>query len=216
MDMTTNFYSAWIAGFTVCASLIVSIGAQNLYVLRQAVHGEHVKACVALCVLSDGLLVALGVAGMAQMLASYPALAQYLTLGGAAFLLAYGLFALRRMWLAPDAAMEAGERMAAPRGMMSVLAALVAITLLNPHVYLDTVLLMGSIGAQQEGAGRWSYVMGAASASCLWFVLLAMAGRRLKHLFANPGAWRVMDGITGVMMLCLAWWVANSALGMEI
>ena len=108
MDMTTNFYSAWIAGFTVCASLIVSIGAQNLYVLRQAVQGEHVKACVALCVLSDGLLVALGVAGMAQMLARYPALAQYLTLGGAAFLLAYGLFALRRMWLAPDAAMEGG------------------------------------------------------------------------------------------------------------
>ena len=216
MDMTTNFYSAWIAGFTVCASLIVSIGAQNLYVLRQAVQGEHVKACVALCVLSDGLLVALGVAGMAQMLTSYPALAQYLTLGGAAFLLAYGLFALRRMWLAPDAAMEIGGRRAAPRGMTSVLAALAAITLLNPHVYLDTVLLMGSIGAQQEGAGRWSYVIGAASASCLWFVLLAMAGRRLKHLFANPGAWRVMDGITGVMMLCLAWWVANSALGMEI
>ncbi|UUC95791.1 MULTISPECIES: LysE/ArgO family amino acid transporter [Comamonas] len=216
MDMTTNFYSAWIAGFTVCASLIVSIGAQNLYVLRQAVQGEHVKACVALCVLSDGLLVALGVAGMAQMLTSYPALAQYLTLGGAAFLLAYGLFALRRMWLAPDAAMEIGGRRAAPRGMTSVLAALAAITLLNPHVYLDTVLLMGSIGAQQEGAGRWSYVMGAASASCLWFVLLAMAGRRLKHLFANPGAWRVMDGITGVMMLGLAWWVASSALGMEV
>lgn len=80
-----------MAGFTVCASLIVSIGAQNLYVLRQAVQGEHVKACVALCVLSDALLVALGVAGMAQMLTSYPALAQYLTLGGAAFLLAYGL-----------------------------------------------------------------------------------------------------------------------------
>ena len=88
MDTTTNFYSAWIAGFTVCASLIVSLGAQNLYVLRQAVQGEHVKACVALCVLSDALLVALGVAGMAQMLTSYPALAQYLTLGGAAFLLA--------------------------------------------------------------------------------------------------------------------------------
>ena len=112
--------------------------------------------------------------------------------------------------------MEAGECRAAPRGMMSVLAALAAITLLNPHVYLDTVLLMGSIGAQQEGSGRWSYVVGAASASCLWFVLLAMAGRRLKHLFANPGAWRVMDGITGVMMLGLAWWVASSAFGMDV
>ena len=216
MDTTTNFYSAWIAGFTVCASLIASIGAQNLYVLRQAVQGEHVKSCVALCVLSDALLVALGVAGMAQMLARYPSLAQYLTLGGAAFLLAYGLFAFRRMWLAPDAAMDAQEPQNAPRGMMSVLAALAAITLLNPHVYLDTVLLMGSIGAQQEGAGRWSYVIGAASASCLWFVLLALAGRRLRHWFANPRAWQVMDGITGVMMLGLAWWVASSAWAMEI
>lgn len=216
MDTTTNFYSAWIAGFTVCASLIASIGAQNLYVLRQAVQGEHVKSCVALCVLSDALLVALGVAGMAQMLARYPSLAQYLTLGGAAFLLAYGLFAFRRMWLAPDAAMDAQEPQSAPRGMVSVLAALAAITLLNPHVYLDTVLLMGSIGAQQEGAGRWSYVIGAASASCLWFVLLALAGRRLRHWFANPRAWQVMDGITGVMMLGLAWWVASSAWAMEI
>lgn len=216
MDTTTNFYSAWIAGFTVCASLIASIGAQNLYVLRQAVQGEHVKSCVALCVLSDALLVALGVAGMAQMLARYPSLAQYLTLGGAAFLLAYGLFAFRRMWLAPDAAMDAQEPQSAPRGMMSVLAALAAITLLNPHVYLDTVLLMGSIGAQQEGSGRWSYVIGAASASCLWFVLLALAGRRLRHCFANPRAWQVMDGITGVMMLGLAWWVASSAWAMEI
>ena len=215
MDMTTNFYSAWMAGFTVCASLIVSIGAQNLYVLRQAVQGEHVSACVTLCVISDALLVALGVAGMAQMLASYPALAQYLTLGGAAFLLAYGLFALRRMWLAPETGLQADQRKTAPRGAMSVLAALAAITLLNPHVYLDTVLLMGSIGAQQEGAGRWSYVMGAASASCLWFVLLALAGRRLKHLFANPRAWRIMDGITGVMMLSLAWWVAGSALSLQ-
>ena len=216
MDTTTNFYSAWIAGFTVCASLIASIGAQNLYVLRQAVQGEHVKSCVALCVLSDALLVALGVAGMAQMLARYPSLAQYLTLGGAAFLLAYGLFAFRRMWLAPDAAMDAQEPPSAPRGMMNVLAALAAITLLNPHVYLDTVLLMGSIGAQQEGSGRWSYVIGAASASCLWFVLLALAGRRLRHCFANPRAWQVMDGITGVMMLGLAWWVASSAWAMEI
>jgi len=97
LNMTVNFASAWLAGFTVCASLIVSIGAQNLYVLRQAVQGEHVRACVAWCVFADAALVTLGVAGMSQMLASYPELAHYLTLGGAAFLLAYGLLALRRM-----------------------------------------------------------------------------------------------------------------------
>lgn len=207
-----NFSSAWLAGFTVCASLIVSIGAQNLYVLRQAVRGEHVRACVAWCVLSDVALVTLGVLGMAQVLASYPQLAYVLTLGGAVFLLCYGLFALRRMVVASESgAEEAPEKSASPRGLMPVLAALAAITLLNPHVYLDTVLLMGSIGARQEGVDRWSYVIGAASASFLWFVLLAAAGQRMKRLFANPRAWRILDGITGVMMLGLAWWVAESA-----
>jgi L-lysine exporter family protein LysE/ArgO len=208
-----NLSSAWLAGFTVCASLIVSIGAQNLYVLRQAVRGEHVHACVAWCVLSDAALIALGVLGMARVLASYPQLAYALTLGGAAFLLCYGLFALRRMAMAPEAGAEdAAEKCAsASRGLIPVLAALAAITLLNPHVYLDTVLLMGSIGARQEGVGRWSYVVGAASASLLWFVLLAAAGQRMKRLFANPRAWRIMDGITGVTMLGLAWWVAESA-----
>lgn len=216
---TSDLSSAWLAGFTVCISLIVSIGAQNLYVLRQAVQGEHVRACVTWCVISDAVLVAIGVAGMSQMLEQRPGLAYYLTLGGAVFLLAYGLFALRRMWLAPDAALNADERAdkrsLAPRSLMSVMAALAAITLLNPHVYLDTVLLMGSIGAQQQGVSRWTYVMGAASASLSWFVLLAYAGQRMKGIFANPKAWRVMDGITGVMMLALAWWVASGVMQMD-
>ena len=213
--LSSEFSSAWLAGFTVCISLIVSIGAQNLYVLRQAVQGEHVRACVTWCVLSDAILVAVGVAGMSQMMVRYPGLAYYLTLGGAIFLLAYGLFALRRMWLAPDAAMHAEKRVLAPRSLMSVMAALAAITLLNPHVYLDTVLLMGSIGAQQQGVSRWSYVMGAACASLSWFVLLAFAGQRMKGIFANPKAWRVMDGLTGVMMLTLAWWVASGLTQMD-
>ena len=206
---SSDLSSAWLAGFTVCISLIVSIGAQNLYVLRQAVQGEHVRACVTWCVISDALLVGVGVAGMSQMLERHPGLAYYLTMGGAVFLLAYGLFALRRMWLAPDAAMHADKRAMAPRSLMSVIAALAAITLLNPHVYLDTVLLMGSIGAQQQGVSRWTYVIGAACASLSWFVLLAFAGQRMKGIFANPKAWRVMDGVTGVMMLSLAWWVAS-------
>ena len=206
--------SAWFAGFTVCASLIISIGAQNLYVLRQAVQGERIRACVAWCVVSDVTLVLLGVAGMSQMMASYPELAYYLTMGGALFLLAYGLFALRRALMPADAGMPAGDRKLAPRSLGAVLAALAAITLLNPHVYLDTVLLMGSIGARQEGVGRWSYVLGAACASLSWFVLLAFAGQRMKRLFDHPKAWRIMDGLTAVMMLSLAWWVGSSAMAM--
>lgn len=206
---TANISSSWLAGFTVCLSLIVSIGAQNLYVLRQAVHGQHVRACVAWCVVSDVVLIGLGVAGMAQLLGDKPDLARYLTLGGALFLLAYGLMALWRMAMAPAAQLAASSQLA-PRGLLGVLSTLAVITLFNPHVYLDTVLLMGSIGARQEGALKWVYVIGAASASLSWFVLLAFAGRRMKRLFEKPRAWRILDGLTGVMMLALAWWVASS------
>lgn len=207
--------STWLAGFTVCLSLIVSIGAQNLYVLRQAVNGRHIRACVAWCVLADALLIGIGVAGMAQVLGDSPRLAYYLTLGGAVFLLAYGLMALWRMVTAPDASLGANAdgdaaqktTAAARRSLWSVLGALVVITLFNPHVYLDTVVLVGSIGARQDGMLKWVFVLGAACASLTWFVTLAHAGKRMQKLFANPLSWRILDGLTGVMMLTLAWWV---------
>ena len=217
---TSNMTSTWLAGFTVCLSLIVSIGAQNLYVLRQAVSGQHVRACVAWCVFSDAMLIAIGVAGMAQVLGNSPTLAYYLTLGGAIFLLAYGLMALWRMATAADASVSAGEEGVkgtkgdaaqsasfTRRSLWSVLGALVVITLFNPHVYLDTVVLVGSIGARQDGMLKWIFVLGAACASLFWFVTLAQAGKRMQKLFENPMAWRILDGLTGVMMLTLAWWV---------
>lgn len=202
--------SAWFAGFTVCLSLIASIGAQNLYVLRQAVQGEHVRACVAWCVASDALLVGLGVAGMARLLAGAPALAHLLQLGGALFLLAYGLFAWHRAFFAPAAGLGA-QGGGVARGVLGVVSGLALITLLNPHVYLDTVVLIGSIGARQDGWLKWVFVLGAASASLAWFVALACAGRRLRGVFASPRAWRVLDGLTGAMMFALAWWVWRSA-----
>lgn len=203
--------ASWIAGFTVCLSLVATIGAQNLYVLRQAVQGEHVRACVAWCVASDALLVGVGVAGMAQLLGSSPALAQWLQWGGALFLLAYGLFAWHRALFVPPVVPEAagGERVA--RGLLGVVSGLAVITLFNPHVYLDTVVLIGSIGARQEGWLKAVFVLGAASASLAWFLVLAFAGRRLRGVFANPRAWQVMDGLTGVLMFALAWWVWQGA-----
>ncbi|MBO9680085.1 MAG: LysE family transporter [Acidovorax sp.] len=198
--------ASWLAGFTVCLSLIVSIGAQNLYVLRQAVHGRHVRACVALCVACDALLIGAGVAGMAQLLGQAPRLAYYLTLGGVLFLLAYGLFAWRRALFSPGAGLDAA-RGGVERGLIGVLGTLAALTLLNPHVYLDTVVLVGSIGARQEGGLKWVFVAGAATASLVWFALLALAGRRLQRVFASPRAWQVLDAGTGAMMFVLAWWV---------
>ncbi len=201
--------SSWLAGFTVCMSLLVSIGAQNLFVLRQAVRGQHVRVCVAWCVASDALLVGLGVAGMAQLLGRSPTLAQWLQWGGALFLLAYGLFAWHRALFAPGGGMDASGGARVARGVLGVVSGLAVITLLNPHVYLDTVVLIGSIGARQQGWLKGVFVLGAASASLVWFVSLALAGRRLQSVFADPRAWRVLDGLTGAMMLVLAWWVAQ-------
>lgn len=204
---TANITASWLAGFTVCLSLIISIGAQNLYVLRQAVRGQHVRACVAWCVMSDAILIGLGVAGMAQLLGSQPSVALWLGWGGVLFLFGYGCFALWRMWMAPDASVVADSSQVGPRGLLGVLSALAVITLLNPHVYLDTVVLVGSIGARQEGNLKWMFVLGAACASLVWFALLSVAAQRMRHLFAQPMAWRLLDGLTGVMMMALAYWV---------
>lgn len=207
---TTPFTASWLAGFTVCLSLIVSIGAQNMYVLRQAVRGQHVRACVAWCVVSDVVLIGLGVAGMAQLLASQPDWALWLGWGGVAFLTCYGIFALWRMLQAPDANALADSGQIAPRGVLGVISTLAVITLLNPHVYLDTVVLVGSIGARQEGHLKWVFVLGAASASLLWFGALSWVAQRMRQVFAKPIAWRVLDGLTGVMMLVLAAWLWQS------
>ena len=148
-------------------------------------------------------------AGMAQLLGRSPTLAQWLQWGGALFLLAYGLFAWHRALFAPGGGMDAAGGARVVRGVLGVVSGLAVITLLNPHVYLDTVVLIGSIGARQQGWLKGVFVLGAASASLVWFVSLALAGRRLQSVFANPRAWRVLDGLTGAMMLVLAWWVAQ-------
>ena len=200
--------SSWLAGFTICLSLIVSIGAQNLFVLRQAVNRQHVRACVAWCVVSDTLLIGVGVAGMAQLLGRSPTLAHWLSVGGAVFLLCYGLLAWWRVFAAADAQLgTAAQKSGVTRGVAGVVGTLAVITLLNPHVYLDTVVLVGSIGARQDGALKWVFVLGAASASLVWFASLALAGRRMQGLFAHPRAWRALDALTGCMMLALAWWM---------
>lgn len=204
MDFQTALAS-WMTGFGVCLVLVASIGAQNLFVLRQALGGRHVRACVAWCVGSDVALMSIGVSGMAQVLSIRPGLAHVLAIGGALFLLCYGLLALSR--LLPGHKTTASANLAAPTSRRRVLAALAALTLLNPHVYLDTVLLMGSVGAREEGSLKLAFVAGAASASVLWFLSLALAGSRLRHVFERPGAWRALDAFTGVTMLVLAWWV---------
>lgn len=206
--METSSFGAAGAGFMLAAGLIVAIGAQNAFVLRQGLVREHVGAIVLFCALADALLMALGVLGAGQALAAAPQLAALLAGGGALFLCAYGLRALARAWRPGRLeAARADGRSGSSRG--AVLAQVAAFTLLNPHVYLDTVLLVGAVGAQQPPALRAAFLAGACSASAVWFALLGYGARRLAPWFARPAAWRALDAAVGFTMLWLAAWLAR-------
>ena len=194
-------FPVFVQGLALSLGLIVAIGAQNAFVLRQGLRREHVGSVVLFCAAADATLIAAGVLGMAQALAQSPGLARALALAGAAFLAVYGWQALRRARRAQQltAAVD-GERVR--RG--TVVAQAAAFTLLNPHVYLDTVLLVGSIGAQQPAALRGWFIAGASSASLLWFVLLGFGARWLAPWFARPKAWQLLDGLIGLTMLLLS------------
>ena len=203
----------WLAAFThglaLSLGLIVAIGAQNAFVLRQGLRREHVGAVVLFCALADAVLIAAGVLGMARALGERPLLARALALAGAAFLATYAWQALQR-------ARTPGRLQAASGSdRLSRVAALsqaAAFTLLNPHVYLDTVLLVGSIGAQQPTPLQPAFIAGASVASATWFGALGFGARWLAPWFARPTAWRVLDGLIGVTMAVLAVAMARHAL----
>jgi L-lysine exporter family protein LysE/ArgO len=191
----------FIQGLTLSLGLIVAIGAQNAFVLRQGLRREHVGSVVLFCAVADAVLITAGVLGMAHALGERPNLARALALAGAAFLAVYGWRALRR-------ARKPGELRASEGGTGLSLTAAVsqaaAFTLLNPHVYLDTVLLVGSIGAQQPAGLRTWFVAGACAASLFWFGLLGFGARWLAPWFAKPKAWQLLDGLIGLTMLALS------------
>jgi len=189
--------------------LIVAIGAQNAFVLRQGLRREHVGSVVTFCAVADAVLIAAGVLGMAQALGDRPGLARALAVAGAVFLAMYGWQALRRARQPqPLLAAQGGEAL----GRGAALAQAAAFTLLNPHVYLDTVLLVGSIGAQQPAGLRGWFVAGASTASLLWFGALGFGARWLAPWFARPRAWQVLDGLIGVTMWVLAGLLLRHAL----
>ncbi|MCO5401197.1 LysE/ArgO family amino acid transporter [Ralstonia soli] len=193
--------SVFLQGLALSLGLIVAIGAQNAFVLRQGLRREHVGSVVLFCAMADALLISAGVLGMAQALGERPSLARFLALAGAAFLLLYGWQALWRARHSNQLEASAGGNGISRR---SALAQAAAFTLLNPHVYLDTVLLVGSIGAQQAAALRGWFVAGASAASLCWFVALGFGARWLAPWFARPRAWQVLDGLIGVTMLVLS------------
>lgn len=205
--------SAFLTGLFLSLSLIVAIGAQNAFVLRQGLRREHVTAVVLFCALADAVLISAGVLGMAQALGSRPALAQAMALAGAAFLAWYGWQALQR-------ARRASQLQAAASGAGlsrgAALAQAAAFTLLNPHVYLDTVLLVGSIGAQQPAGLQGWFIGGASIASLGWFTALGFGARWLAPLFSRPRAWQVLDALIGLTMWVLAALLLRHALVADV
>jgi L-lysine exporter family protein LysE/ArgO len=200
--------SVFLQAWALSLGLIVAIGAQNAFVLRQGLRREHVASVVVFCALSDALLIAAGVLGMGQALGESPMVAQALALAGAVFLAVYGWQALRR-------ALQQNSLLAHDEGdgltWGAAMAQAAAFTLLNPHVYLDTVLLMGSIGAQQPAGLQPWFVAGASSASLLWFCTLGFGARWLAPFFAQPRAWQVLDVLIGLTM-----WVLSGMLVMHL
>jgi len=189
-------------GFGTGSGLIIAIGAQNAFVLAQGVRREHHLPVALICALCDALLIAAGLAGMGAALAAAPALRQAAALGGAAFLGLYGLRAARAAWRGGGALCAAdGDD---GRSLKTILLLTLAVTLLNPHVYLDTVLLLGSIGGRHGDPGRWHFGAGAATASFAWFFGLALCGRLLAPLLSRPAAWRALDGFVALVMWSVA------------
>jgi len=197
--------SSLLVGFLASLTLIVAIGAQNAFVLRQGIRGEHVAAVVAVCAVSDIVLITAGIAGVGALIATHPGALGIAKFGGAVFLIGYGLFAARRAWrpstLTPS---DTG-----PARLLEVLVTCMALTWLNPHVYLDTVVLLGML-ANEHSDERWLFGVGAVTASVVWFVSLGLGARRLSRFFATPLTWRVLDGIIAVTMTGLGMSLAMS------
>jgi len=191
---------AFLKGLGMGAGLIMAIGAQNAFVLRQGLLKRYVFVCALICSLCDMVLISAGVAGMGSLIMAHPTLLTLAKWGGALFLAYYGL-------RSAIAAFKTGSLAAAPQGASGYAAAVAmafSFSLLNPHVYLDTVVLLGAVGGQQPDGGRVEFAVGAMSASVLWFFGLAYGARLLAPLFARPVAWRVLDALIAVVMWILA------------
>lgn len=193
-------HTSYASGFLSALVLIVAIGAQNAFVLRQGLRHEHLLPIALICASADAVLVAAGIAGLGALIEANPVLLSVARYGGAAFLLGYGAVAAQRAWKGEH--MTVNDR--PPLSRAAAITTCLAFTFLNPHVYLDTVLLLGSLANQHGETGRWVFGAGAASASFAWFFTLAYGARVLTPIFAKPRAWRILDTIIALVMAGLA------------
>ena len=192
----------FLQGLGLGASLIMAIGAQNTHVIRTGVRGEHVLATVLTCIAVDVALIALGMAGLGSIIESSPPLLALARYGGAAFLTWYG-------WRCWSSSLRGGAALALSgqdnrQSLQRALVTVLALSLLNPHVYLDTVVLLGAVGSSLAGDQRGSFAAGAMVASVLWFSALGLGARRFATVLGRPAVWRVIEALTGTLMLVLA------------
>ncbi|WP_320008857.1 LysE/ArgO family amino acid transporter [Maridesulfovibrio sp.] len=203
-----NSIIPYLQGFGTGAGLIIAIGAQNAFVLTQSIRRNHHLTICLVCAICDAVLISLGVLGTGSLIASNPMLLKPAAWGGAAFLAWYGFGSLRSALKGGQ--LEAQE--AAATGLKSVILLTLTITLLNPHVYLDTVVMLGSISGQYEGTERYLFGLGAISASFIWFYTLGFGGRALAPLFKKPVTWRVLDSAVCLTMWFVAWNLLEKAM----
>ena len=199
----------FLQGLGLGASLIMAIGAQNAHVIRTGVRGQHVLATVAACIAVDVLLIGLGIAGLGALVEASPTLMAMARYGGAAFLVWYG-------WRCWTSSLRGGASLAASpdekaQTLGRALATVLALSLLNPHVYLDTVVLLGAVGSSLAGDARLSFALGAMTASVLWFSALGLGARRFATVLGRPAVWRAIEALTGTLMLVLAWLLVRGA-----
>lgn len=194
----------FVQGMAVSAGLIVAIGAQNAFVLRQGLLGRQVLAVVLTCFFCDFALMALGVMGLGSLVADSPAVTVALALFGAAYLLRFALQSWRAAYRGSSALDVDAPPDTSGRGVWLAVRATLAVSLLNPHVYLDTVVLLGAVAATLQAGEKASFMAGAVSASWLWFMALGFGARLLRPLFRQPRTWQLLDALIGVVMLSIA------------
>jgi L-lysine exporter family protein LysE/ArgO len=195
----TPVLAAALAGLGFGLSLIVAIGAQNAFVLRQGLRKEHVFVIVAICALSDAALIAVGVAGLGAIIQQLEWLLLLIEVVGGVFLCTYGVMAAKRAWKPEVLNTDTGGKAVS---LKVAVGTVLALTYLNPHVYLDTVLLLGSVAGTYED-NRWWFATGAMLGSIIWFSTLGFGARLLDPVFKKPAAWRVLDAIIAVVMFSL-------------
>ncbi|MGK2318807.1 LysE/ArgO family amino acid transporter [Gordonia rhizosphera] len=198
--MTTYVFAA-IAGLLTGAGLIIAIGPQNVFVLRQGLARAHVVPVVVVCAVSDVVLIVAGVAGLGAVVAAHPSVVTAAKLLGGGYVIVLGLLAARRC-LRSTESIVANPDEAATVSRWAAIAMTLALTWLNPHVYLDTVLTMGAI-ANSHGSARWAFAIGASVASLVWFASLGGGASRLAPLFSTPRAWKILDALVAIVMIGL-------------